>query len=449
MLTVITMIFVKALPVLLAIFNACLASLFVLIPFTIKKAYRIPGQIKILLSMAKDERYPTSLRIVIVSVLVLVALVLKAMVFSIIPFTAIPVLGVFPFAVASMLSLVLVIFAWDYILKFCANDSYCAEHFGKTHGVDFEDFKNDFESAKRIVDKHLKGIDKIIRDFVKQNEEYIFENAKKMDIKVDAFLENILDAICPSLEVLKVYIRKNKSIVVEANDIKLIEERLAASKKFSIAMMAGTGTGLASASVAGTIFVQANLINQTLAFFGLGGSSIVLGGGAFTAATVVAPVAFGVAVSFGVVYGLKAIERSRLSNFLADIGIVSISMICVDGVIDERELNVIKAFVVNNSILDKNDKEKVLIALENPQEININYIVKHGLLNESDESMLSLKGRLVLSLCLSVAYADGVYRVQEKKHLEALRTIFGIDDDYVLDVAKLINITSPKALGKD
>jgi tellurite resistance protein len=194
------------------------------------------------------------------------------------------------------------------------------------------------------------------------------------------------------------------------------------------------GVSAGSAVAAKSILVPATLWNTITHSLGFG-SGFMVSGMTYSLAAVYAPIALGGVAFLVSMKGLKKLEKNRLSDFLADVIIASIPMIFADGIVHDDEILAINTLMADPTILDK-DRKRIEEAMT--ANLKLEDIVANHLMHEKNAAKAEIKSRLLLSIAMQIAKADGKV---DKKELEVHRKmsrIFKVEENYCEEVRTLL-----------
>ena len=128
-------------------------------------------------------------------------------------------------------------------------------------------------------------------------------------------------------------------------------------------------------------------------------------------------------------------EAEKLSQFLADIIIVSLPMLRADGVVDEHEITAIKQLLFNPQINQK-DRERVKVAIDSND--SFEDLINKNLLYDKKQEKVNIKRKLLLSITWEIAKADGKIDEKEIELHDRMAKILQIDREAVLEIRRII-----------
>lgn len=428
----------KAIALLATIVGAIIPSLIGLGALALKKATMIPRYIEALRAIMKADPEKS---IPCVTLLVMITAVVPALTFSIMPLMSVPILGVIPAAFALAISFIIVMYGYEFVISQTSQDVLV----GKYSDV-IKDWEKSYEQAKGIIgDKKWSTIGKCIEKLIKENEKTIYDFANKSGDQINNVCEKIVESITPSLNQYQLIIGDERLANFDANELKIIQESFQPWEKVGLSAGAGIAAGMGTSAVAGSVFVEATVMSSVLGFMGVGSSGIALSSGAFAAATIALPIAAGIGAGALCLYGFKKVEQKKMSKFFADVFIASISMINADKVVDDRELAFVRDLANNDKLLE-GDKDRVTTALKNPAAIDLAYINKNELMNETNDKKQAVKCRLLVTIAMAIAEADGEVVQAEIDHCKRLARAYEVDPRFIDSVREVTQYMLPQTV---
>lgn len=402
-----------------------------LLPVCVTRAKNIPSHIEAIMEIFRQPNIDANSKKILAVVLIALTGIIPFIAFSLIPFTGVPVIGLLTFPIACMLSFLLVCFSYEVvIIPILKSQRVNLENLK----IDFDKIKEDYLSVRHSMGPKWEKFVEKTRKIIKEHANEIEKIGKDLDIKVERLCEHIEESIEPSLKELTIFLNSNEKVILAEEELKIIEDRMAAWQKVGVSGALSVAVGAGGAATAKSLLIPATLWNSVLSSIGLGSGTLV-SATTFTVASIYAPIALGGLAFYAGIKGLKKIEQARLSDFLADVIIASMPMIYADGLIQEEEIDTIQHLISNPSLREK-DRKRVLQALENP--INIDDIVNGHIMYEKNGEKSKIKARLLLSIAWEIAKADNKINEKEKEMHDKMARIFQVEDIYCQEVRSLL-----------
>ena len=402
-----------------------------LLPLCIHKAKRIPGHIEAIIKIFNKRTIDPQTKILLAVILVALTGIIPFIAFSFIPFTGTPVIGLLTFPIACMLAFLLVCLSYEIvIIPLLKSKKVNLENLK----VDIEKLQEDYLVVKNKLGPKWEKFSKKATKLLNENAKNFEKFGKDVDLKLVELCEYIEESIEPSMNELTLYLGSGAKTSLSREELDIIQERMDAWKKTGLSGTLSIGVSAGSAVAAKSILVPATLWNTITHSLGFG-SGFMVSSMTYSLVAVYAPIALGGVAFLVSMKGLKKLEKNRLSDFLADVIIASTPMIYADGVVHDDEILAIKTLMADPTILDK-DRKRVEEAMK--AKIKLEDIVANHLMHEKNAAKGAIKSRLLLSIALQIAKADGKV---DKKELEVHRKmsrIFKVEENYCQEVRTLL-----------
>lgn len=402
-----------------------------LIPLCVKKAKDIPNHINTIVKILQNPNLDSNYKIILTVALIALTGIIPFLAFSFIPFTGVPIVGLMTFPIACMLSFLILCVTFEAaiipILKSGIIDT-------GNIAPDIEIFRENYLTIKTKIGPAWDKFYKKTRTLIEEHSEKLKKLEKDFEGTIEKLCDAIEESIEPSITELTLFINSDNKLTLSKEEIDTIQEKLDSWKKVGMSGAVSAGVGAGSAVAAKSLLVPATFWNSIT--HGLGfGSGLMVSGTTYAIASVYAPIALGGMAFFFSMKGLKKIEKNRLSKFLADVIIASMPMIYADGKVDEKEITTVQS-LMSNPAIQKKDRERIQNAMAEP--LDLDNIVSNHLMYEKNGDKSAVKARLLLSISLHIAKADGKIDDKELEMHNKMSNIFQIEDTYCQEIRKLM-----------
>ncbi|MEB3310894.1 MAG: TerB family tellurite resistance protein [Snowella sp.] len=434
LLPVITQFFSVVIPIILV----CLGTL---MQFSLTRLAKIPSYIQVLIRIYQDSAPNSKAKKYATTGLLILGGILSFLANSLVPLTTFPVISLVTGPLAILLSLTVILLTMDLISSI---DKNVFREMKARYGSDFQDIEDDILTIKTELgprwDK-LNGQAQIFFDDLSPKIDELENTLKKQGIELSNEINKYFQN---ELSDLVIYLSEQDASNIQINslDINCIKESLEPWEKVSTSFLVGaTGGSIAGFGTAGattSVFAQATLGNQVLALLGLKGG-ILVSASAYAMLTTLAPIAVGVGLGAGIFSGSMILfqknEEKKASKFLADVVIGALPIMHADGHVDPKEKDAIYQ-MMNNSTLQKEDKERVQQALNSNN--SLDELVVMGIFNEQKKEKREIKRKLILTLAWEIAKADDHIHLLEIELHDRMAKIMQISEENIKEIRRLI-----------
>lgn len=432
------------------IFTALLPVISHVIGFAITRIPKIPSYITLIRILWKDTNPDSQARRYLNTALLILGGILSFMSYSLIPGTAIPLISMATVPIASVLSIVVALVSLD--LVFNLNEGYYHKQLqAQTNYAGVQDLFDDIEGLRKVLGGSWKKVEKAIRDLSQKIDKEASQNQYLFD--------DFEDQVGHQINGLLVFVNQ-KSIQKEIDSNQLrkvatnsLDSWLQDLGNVSVGLLAGGAAGVGTATAASSVFVQASMWTGIHSFFGLSTGGVVVSASTYGLLTLAAPIGVGALITMGIWGGLSSLknqkESAKLSAFLGDILLCSISMAWIDKHLHIKEKEVIQQLTVKSGIQEK-DRKRVSEALE--KEISFDDVFKKNALFDEEYRQKNckqsegekLKHRLLLCITWEVAVADSIILPEEVELHNYMANVLGFSKNEAEEIRRVIELSSAR-----
>ncbi len=402
-----------------------------LLEFTRPRLARIPLYLRLLWTIYQDKELDAEARKYLTSLLLLLSSILTFMAYSYVPWTGLPILGIFMTPIAAILALVIILVGLDAILGL--NRNYLCRKYPE----EFSLVNADIHSIAELMGQSWDATVNQIQALLDQIKKSIDPNS------------NYDDTILTLINGLIHYLNDPKSdtsLSTEQINHRIVTEGLPPMAKIAGSVLEGmVGGAIAGGAVHGAashMFVQAGLLTSIKAALGVG-TGIAVAAPTYGALVFAAPIGLSILTGAGIVHGAMALrdqgEKKKLSAFLGDVIVASLSMAWVDDQLSAGEQEVLEKLLLNPAI-NQQDTQRIREAMASHK--SFEEILQMGLLKESDPQKARMKHCLVLCTSWELAKADGAISLEELDLHNRMAKFMNIQEEEVHEIRRLVLLKS-------